>query len=139
MKLIMLSVTLVKYSVRCNGGNIGPIVPQRGLRQGDPISLYIFLICAEGLTSLLYFYARQGLFHGYIITKSGPAISHLFFSQMTASSFSRLLPKIMNMSSCVLSNMKKPPVKWLILISPLFYSALMLLKRPILAFMIFCK
>ncbi|XP_073121019.1 uncharacterized protein [Henckelia pumila] len=51
--LMMLCITSVKYKVINNGYEIGPIIPQRGLRQGDPLSPYLFLICAEGLTSIL--------------------------------------------------------------------------------------
>ena len=46
-------MTSVTYSVYGNGKEIGPITPRRGLRQGDPLSPYMFLICAKGLSCLL--------------------------------------------------------------------------------------
>lgn len=59
--MIILCVTTVKYSVIHNGYEIGPVVAQRGLRQGDPLSHYLFLICAEGFTSLLQSEVLQGI------------------------------------------------------------------------------
>jgi hypothetical protein len=51
--LIMACVSPVNYRVWFNSEETETFTPTRGIRQGDPPSPYLFLICAEGLSSLL--------------------------------------------------------------------------------------
>nr|DAD19321.1 TPA_asm: hypothetical protein HUJ06_020784 [Nelumbo nucifera] len=59
---------------------VGPIIPGRGLRQGDPLSPYFFILCAEGLFALMYKAEREGLISGCRICWGVPSVSHLLFA-----------------------------------------------------------
>ena len=77
---MMRCVTSVKYVVRINGQPCGQIQPTRGLRQGDPLSPYLFLICAKGLLALLHYAAQKNAIKGVAASAIGPRVSHLFFA-----------------------------------------------------------
>ncbi|XP_019159672.1 PREDICTED: uncharacterized protein LOC109156273 [Ipomoea nil] len=80
VELIMLCVTSVSYSVFVNGARSEQINPTRGLRQGDPLSPYLFIICAEGLSLFLQQAQLRGEIHGCRVARGAPSISHLFFA-----------------------------------------------------------
>ena len=61
---IMRCITSVTYKVLMNGEPRGNIVPGRGLRQGDPLSPFIFILCTEALVSLLNQAENQGKITG---------------------------------------------------------------------------
>ena len=48
----MLYISTVRYIILYNGKELGTIIPERELRQGDPLSPYSFIICAEALIAL---------------------------------------------------------------------------------------
>lgn len=77
---IMLCVRTVSYEFCLNGTTVGPIQPSRGLRQGDPLSPYLFLLCVEGLSSDLYRAAVEGSIHGTQVCQMAPIITHLLFA-----------------------------------------------------------
>ena len=78
--LIMTCVTSVEYKVRFNSDEIESFSPTRGLRQGDPLSPYLFLLCAEGLTSLIAHEEERGNLIGVKVCRDSPIISHLLFA-----------------------------------------------------------
>ena len=79
ISLVLMCISTVSYSVLINGEAKGNIVPSWGLRQGDPISPYLFLLCAEGLSAMLRKKEEQGNIKGISVSRGAPQISHLFF------------------------------------------------------------
>jgi hypothetical protein len=77
---IMMCVESVDYNVIVNDRLVGPITPSRGLRQGDPLSPYLFILCAEGLSALIRHAEARGDIHGVKICRNAPIVSHLLFA-----------------------------------------------------------
>jgi len=76
---VMSCVTTPSFSVRINGKAYGNIIPSRRLCQGDPLSPYLFLLCAKGFTSLLSKAEYERQLHGVQICRRVPSISNLLF------------------------------------------------------------
>ena len=64
---IMSCVTTSSFSTHLNGKAYGNFRPTRGIRQGDLLSPYLFLICAEAFTSLLAREEENGRLYGVSI------------------------------------------------------------------------
>ena len=76
----MNCVSTVTFSVRVNGFISEKFSVSWGLRQGDPLSPYLFLLCIQGFSSLLHAEAAFANLHGIQISRKSPPISHLFFA-----------------------------------------------------------
>ncbi|XP_050104776.1 uncharacterized protein LOC126584437 [Malus sylvestris] len=61
---IMQCIMTVSYSFKLNGEPISFVQPKRGIRQGDLLSPFLFVICAEGLSALLDEGESQGRIKG---------------------------------------------------------------------------
>ena len=79
IELIMECVCTVSYVIIVNGQPVGNIRPSRGIRQRDPLSPYLFILCAESLSSLIDKAVEKGVITGVLTSKKGPWLSHLFF------------------------------------------------------------
>ena len=80
VSLIFECISIVSYSILVNGKPKGDIRPSRGIRQGDPLSPYLFLLCSEGLNRMLQKAAHNDQTRGFSLCKNGPKISTLFFA-----------------------------------------------------------
>ena len=76
---VMGCVTTPSFSVLINGKPFGNITPLIGIRQGDPLSPYLFLLCAEGFNSLLLRAEMEGRIKGVSVCRRAPTVTNLMF------------------------------------------------------------
>ena len=76
---IMECVTTVKYTLLVSGSPTHSFHPTRGIRQGDPISLYLFLLCANILSIALIQAKNRKQIKGIAMGRQGVSFTHLLF------------------------------------------------------------
>ena len=96
--LIMACVRTVSHSILVNADPKGLVNPTRGIRQGDPLSPFLFLLGMEGLHGLITKAARAKEINGFSICKRAQT-NLLIFLQMIACSFAKQIPKNVEMCS----------------------------------------
>ena len=80
IRLIMICITTVFYSILVNGEPTSMIVPTQGIRQGDSLSPFLFLLCTEGLNGLITQAANRGDIKGFALSRNSPRLTHLLFA-----------------------------------------------------------
>ncbi|CAA7027603.1 unnamed protein product [Microthlaspi erraticum] len=71
---------LVNYSYLVNDRAHGAIIPERGIRQGDPLSPYLFILCGEVLSGLCRKAQLNGRLPGIKVARRCPPVNHLLFA-----------------------------------------------------------
>ena len=80
IRMVMNCVTTVSFTVLVNGKPGSSFKPSRGLRQGDPLSPYLFLLVCDVLSRNVRAAVTSGKLENIRISKRCPGISHLFFA-----------------------------------------------------------
>jgi hypothetical protein len=77
--MVMRGVKSVSFSVLFNGERTEFFNPSQGIRQGDPLSPYLFLLAAEGFSCFLQHRETSGTLEGLVVANVAPPINHLLF------------------------------------------------------------
>ncbi|CAM8982876.1 unnamed protein product [Rhodiola kirilowii] len=80
VSIILKYVSSVRYSIRMNGKNSVEFTPGRGLRQGDPLSPYLFILSSEWLSYSLSKLEMERRIEGIKVCLRAPYVSHLMFA-----------------------------------------------------------
>ncbi|CAL1380641.1 unnamed protein product [Linum trigynum] len=80
IRCIMYCVQQNRMRILWNGELLEAITPSRGVRQGDPLSPYLFVLCMERLSHRIDKAVRDKLWNPIRLSPNGPALTHLFFA-----------------------------------------------------------
>ncbi|CAA7018492.1 unnamed protein product [Microthlaspi erraticum] len=80
---IFQCISTVSYTFLVNGTAQGQVIPQRGIRQGDPLSPFIFILCGEVLSGLCKKALDNGSLPSIKVSRGSPKINHLLFADDT--------------------------------------------------------
>ncbi|XP_023766991.1 uncharacterized mitochondrial protein AtMg01250-like [Lactuca sativa] len=69
-----------RASILVNGSPTNEFEFGRGIRQGDPLSPFLFIIAMEGLNIAMKEATGKGIFKGKKIPNSALCVSHLFYA-----------------------------------------------------------
>lgn len=78
VNFIIVCVKTVTYLILVNGEPQGLIQPTRGIRQGDSLSPFLFLLCTKGLHGLISKAVADGDLRGFTICRQGPNNPSIF-------------------------------------------------------------
>lgn len=79
-RMIEQYISTVSFSILLDGSPFGNFFPQRGLRHGDPLSPFLFILRSEVLSRLLIRDELAGNIHGIKISRHSPSVSHIFYA-----------------------------------------------------------
>lgn len=79
IRWVMALVTSTSFSILLNGAPSTTFIPSRGLRQGDPLSPFLFVLMMEGFGRAIKMANVEGRIQGIKLTPDGEANTHQQF------------------------------------------------------------
>ncbi|KAL5558341.1 hypothetical protein UlMin_034552 [Ulmus minor] len=80
VRWVSTCISSANMKLLINGSHFRDTKPRRGLRQGDPLSPYLFILCTEILSRLFNNKVDNGTIHGLKLTRRGLPLHHLLFA-----------------------------------------------------------
>lgn len=77
---VMECITTITYGINVNRKCAGEIKPKRGIRQGDPLSPYLFILVADVMSLMMSNAVTEGRIRGIRMRRTCPVVSPLFFA-----------------------------------------------------------
>jgi len=102
IKVIMTCVSSCTLNILWNGKPSETFQPSRGVRQGDPLSSYLFVACMERLSQLIEAHCTQGDWQAIPLTRAGTRLSHLMFADDVVLLGEASLKQAQTIKSCLL-------------------------------------
>lgn len=79
----MECVGSARYQVSPTGKELSTIFSSKGIRQGDPLSSYLLLICIKGFSTLIHDFERKNLVKRIEVACRALSLTHTFFADDT--------------------------------------------------------
>lgn len=79
IKWVMALITTTSCSIPLNGSPSRTLKPTRGIRQGDPLSPFLFILMMEGLGRVIMAAKEEGRIQGLKFTRDGETVTHQQF------------------------------------------------------------
>ena len=76
----MTCITTVSYNIIWNGASTCYFPANKGLRQGDPLSSLLFVLCMDNLSHMISDRVLANDWKPIFISRDGPTVSHLMFA-----------------------------------------------------------
>ncbi|XP_043694514.1 uncharacterized protein LOC122645253 [Telopea speciosissima] len=98
---VMSCISRVSYELLINGAPRGFITPTRGIRQGDPLSLALFVLCSQALSAVLQQAELAGFIKGIKVRNRTSPLSHLLFADDSLIFSEVSIDGIHNLKACL--------------------------------------
>ncbi|CAN0907190.1 Transposon TX1 uncharacterized 149 kDa protein [Linum grandiflorum] len=80
---ISACIRSVRFDVLFNGTTTGAFSPTRGIRQGDPLSPFLFILLSNALSIIIEKRIGTNDIHGIRLSRKGPLLTHCLFADDT--------------------------------------------------------